>query len=387
MAVLPFTTPDSGPPDTPTALRSTIPVLDGEVYFNWGASGPSPEYVVDSVTAAQEYQEYRAAGDEGLYVAAMDVYDVAREAGAELFGTDPETVALTNSTTDGINRIATALDWTPGDTIVTTDVEHAAGRLPWTRLERVHDVEVRVIETDTGVIDLADLDRALEGADLLSVSAIDWLYGRVLPVAEMVDLAHENDALALIDAVQAPGQRAIDVEDWGADFVAAAGHKWLLGPWGAGLLYVAEDTLDRTDPAHVGFRGLADRSVDGYELRADARRFEIGTDNPGPYAGLCAAIETHESVGPAAIAERIEGLRERFVDGVPADRLISPPEEPTGLVTIAVDDPETVVEALGEESISVRSVPLPEAVRVSIHAVNTESEVEALLDELGRWWA
>lgn len=382
----PFSAGYSDLPTSPEDLRASMPALDAETYFNWGASGPSPEPVVEAIAEMQEYHEFTAPAEGGMYPVAMDVYDATRESAADLLGASPSEVALTHSTTDGINRIATALDWRPGDVVVTTDIEHAAGRLPWTRLERVQDVEVRVVETTDGVIDREALDSALDGADLLSVSAVDWLYGREHPVADMVDRAHEHDALALIDAVQAPGQRPIDVTAWNADFVAAAGHKWLLGPWGAGMLYVAEDAVHHTDPANVGFRGLADRSDGEYELREDARRFEIGTDNLGPYAGLRAAIAIYDAIGPEMIADRIASLRARFVDGVPSDRLLSPPAEPTGLVTISVEDPESVVDDLAANSISVRSVPLPGALRISIHAVNSEAEVDTLLEELSDRW-
>jgi len=373
-------------PTSPTELRETIPALEEQTYFNWGASGPSPRYVVDAAANAQEYHEFDAPGDEGMYPVASEMIEATRRDVADLIGASDESIALTNSTTDGINRVGTALDWETGDVIVTTDLEHAAGRLPWTRLERSHGVEVRVIETTGGQIDLDALATKTRGADLLCVSAVDWLYGRVQPVADIVEIAHENGALALVDAVQAPGQTPVDVGSWKADFVAGAGHKWLLGLWGAGFLYIDEAALETTEPIHVGYRSV--RTADGgeYELHDDARRFEIGTTSPTPYVGLQAAIHLRKEVGETAIQDRFAHLRAHFVDQIPVDRLLSSPEEPTGLVTIRVANPESVVKALASESISVRSLPLPEAVRVSIHAVNTEAEIDDLVSALSEVW-
>lgn len=373
-------------PDTVPALRNAMPALDDRRYFNWGASGPSPRPVVSAANAAIEYHEFQAPRDVGMYPAADEIFEGARESIADLVGVSPSTIALTSSTTEGINRVATAIEWEPGDVVVTTDLEHAAGRLPWTRLQEAAGIDVRVLETDRGQIDLASLERTVQGADLLCVSAVDWLYGRRHPVSEMVEIAHEQDALALVDAVQAPGQRPIDLRQWGADFVAGAGHKWLLGPWGAGYLYVSPAVVADLEPIHVGYRSVSSASGGEYELHEGARRFELGTMSPGPFAGLQTAIETMQRVGIETVRERIRALRSRFVEGIPSERLISPPDSPTGLVTLEVSDPDSAVEELNADGIAVRSLPLPDSIRVSIHAPNTEAEIDALLAALDSSW-
>lgn len=371
---------------SPESLRSDIPVLSETAYLNWGASGPSPTGVVEAVESTLEFHEYEAASGDGMYPAADEVFEETRETVADFVGASPSEIALTQSTTDGINRIATALDLSAGDTVVATDLEHSAGRLPWKRLERVAGIETEIVETDEGVIDLERLDSALAGASLLCVSALDWFYGRTHPVTEMVQLAHEHGALALVDAVQAPGQVPIDVHDWGADFVAGAGHKWLLGPWGAGFLYVAGTVVEDLEPAQIGYRSVEEPNAETYDLHPGAARFEVGTMSPAPYAGLQAAMETIESVGLETIQDRVERLTDRFKAGVPDERLRSPAAYHSGLVTVAVDEPEATVERLKAESIVVRELPLPDSVRVSLHAVNTEPEVDRALDALSEAW-
>ncbi|MFB6110009.1 MAG: aminotransferase class V-fold PLP-dependent enzyme [Halodesulfurarchaeum sp.] len=373
---------DSALPETLADLRAAIPALDDRTYLNWGASGPSPRTVVSATEDALEYHEFESPRTAGMYGAAADIFDAARSTVADHLGATESEIALVQSTTMGINRVGSAIDWGPGDVVVTTDLEHVAGRLPWSRLRDRFGIEVRVLETDAGVIDLDVLEEALDGADLLCVSAVDWLYGRRHPVTEMVELAHEHDALALIDAVQVPGQLPIDVTEWGADFVAGAGHKWLLGPWGAGFLYVSSDVVEEVEPMHVGHRSVAEVDGGAYELSPDAARFELGTTSPAPYAGITRGIEAIESIGMDTIRERIRTLRDRFVSQVPPDRLRSPSAPHSGLVTIQVTDPERTVESLAETSITARSLPLPESVRFSFHAVNTEAEVDELVDTL-----
>ena len=373
-------------PDTISDLRTAIPALSERTYFNWGASGPSPRPVVSAMNAAIEYHEFQAPSDAGMYPVADEIFEGARDSIADLLGVSASEIALTQSTTEGVNRVATAIEWEPGDVVVTTDLEHAAGRLPWTRLQDAAGVEVRVLETDRGHIDLDELERAVQDAALLCVSAIDWLYGRTHPVSEMVQIAHENEALALIDAVQVPGQRPVDMQAWNADFVAGAGHKWMLGPWGAGYLYVSERVAEDLEPIHVGYRSVSKASGGEYQLADGAKRFELGTMSPGPFAGLQMAIETMQRIGIGHIHEQIQSLRSRFIEGIPSDRLRSPAESPTGLVTLQVSDPDSVVERLDSAGIAVRALPLSESIRVSIHAPNTAAEIDALHSALKPVW-
>ncbi|MDS0475234.1 aminotransferase class V-fold PLP-dependent enzyme [Natrinema sp. 1APR25-10V2] len=366
----------------PSDLRETMPALESSVYCNWGAGGPSPRRVVEAAESALEYHEYEAPAAEGMYPAAFDAYDEARAAVASLLGATPDEIALTQSTTDGINRVAGAFDWGDGDVVVRTDLEHSAGILPWQRLEREHGVDVRVLETENGRLDLEGATSALEDATLCCVSSLTWTHGTRLPIADLVEIAHDAGAMVLVDAVQSPGQVPVDVREWGADFVVAAGHKWLVGPFGAGFLYVRDGAERDRSPAAIGYRSVADENADDYRYAAGAGRFEVGTASPAPHAGLTEAIATLEEIGIDAIQRRIEALTDRLKDGVPDERLVSPRSYESGLVTIAVDDPEETVERLAEQGIVVRSLPYPEAIRASIHAYNSREDVDVLLEAL-----
>ena len=365
---------------TPEELRASMPALDETVYLNTGAAGPSPESVVAAMAETAERQAHRAPAGDGAYASATRTFDAAREAAADLLGADPSEVALTDSTTDGINRVATAFDWSAGDVVVRTDLEHSAGVLPWKRLERSAGVETRVVETDAGRLDPDGVARAADGAELVVLSAIDWLYGRRQPVSEVVDAAHDAGARVLVDAVQAVGQTEVDATAWGADYAAAAGHKWLLGPMGAGFLYVREGRETDLEPASIGYRSVADANAETYEYRPGAGRFEVGTQDPASYAGLRAGIEAIQGVGLDSVEARIEDLTDHLKDGL-GDRLLSPREFHSGLVSFEVDDPEATVERLDDAGVKVRSLPSG-AVRASVHAFNARDDVDTLLDAL-----
>ncbi|TKX59311.1 aminotransferase class V-fold PLP-dependent enzyme [Halorubrum sp. SS7] len=369
---------------TPRELRADVPALGDAAYFNFGAHGPSPEYVVEAAASFVEDHEYGSATTDP-YEHAFETYERVRERIAAFVGADPEEIALTESTTDGINRVAGAIDWEPGDVVVRTDLEHPAGVLPWRRLER-EGVEVRVLETEDGRLDRDEYAAAVADARLVCFSAITWTHGTRLPVADLVEVANDAGAFTLVDAVQSPGQVAMDVGEWGADAVAAAGHKWTLGPWGAGFLYVDRDAAADLAPRAVGYRSVADPTGDEIEFKPAAGRFEIGTTTAAAHVGLVEALDAIDAVGLEAIESRIESLTDRLKAGVPDDRLRSPRAYESGLVTIDVDDPEATVERLGEEDVVVRSLPHPNGIRASVHAVSTETEVDRLLDALEPEW-
>jgi selenocysteine lyase/cysteine desulfurase len=367
----------------PTDLRAAVPAFEDVRYMNTGASGPSPRPVV---AAAQEFlarHEYDAASEEGPYPLAFDTYEDVRATVADFIGAAETEIALTQSTSDGINRVATALEWEPGDVVVRTDLEHPAGVLPWSRLER-RGCEVRVVPTEDGRIDREAYREAVQDAKLVCFSAITWNYGTFLPVEELVEEAHDAGAFVLVDAVQVPGHSPLDVTEWGADAVAAAGHKWLLGTWGGGFLYVEESVADDLEPAAIGYRSVEDPGAADYELKRGAPRFEVGTTNLAPYVALRTAIETIESVGMDVVESHVLELAARLADRVPDDRLLSPADPESGLVTIRVDDPEATVETLKEEyGVVVRPIPsLDGSIRASLHVVNTAADVDRLVEGL-----
>lgn len=366
---------------TPLELRADVPALQETAYFNFGAHGPSPRFVVDAADSFLERHEYESPTVDDPYTTALDAYEEVRETVAEFVGAEPAEIALTESTTGGINDVAAAMNWDGGDVVVRTDLEHPAGILPWQRLER-EGVEVRVVETTDGRVDIDDFTEAVDGASLACFSALTWTHGTRLPVADLVEIAHDAGAFALVDAVQVPGQAPLDVGAWNADAVAAAGHKWLLGLWGGGFLYVDREAAETLEPRAVGYRSVESPTADPFAFAAGAKRLEVGTANPAPHVALAEAIDAIDEVGVERVEERVRSLSGRLADGVPDEHLLSPVDPESGLVTIDVPDPEATAERLSAEGIVLRPLPYPNAIRASVHAVNTAEEVDRLLDGL-----
>ncbi len=363
-------------------LRAATPALEEITYLNFGATGPSPRPVVEAMSGYLERHEYEAPIQEGVYPMAFETYENARESIAGFIGSDQGDVALTHSTADGIGRFIGAMDWEPGDVVVRTDMEHPAVNLPLERLARHHDVEIRVLESEEGHLDEAEVIEGVRGADLVVLSAVTWTHGTRLSVADYTEIAHAAGATVLVDAVQAVGHVPVDMRRWGADAVAASGHKWLLGPWGSGFLYVDGAVAADLEPGMIGYRGVVDSSRAPYELEAGAARFEIGTANPAPHVGVSTAIDLMEDIGQETITDRILARADRLVDGLPDASVVGPARPESGLVTIGVDDPEAAVDRLAEAGFVLRSLPEPAAIRASVHALNTTEEIDGLIDAI-----
>jgi selenocysteine lyase/cysteine desulfurase len=365
----------------PETLRAEIPAVDDCVFLNTGASGPSPRRVLDAVAGFHERHKYDAPCGDGMYQVASEARESAREAVAGFVGAAADEIALTRNTVEGINHVATAIDWEPGDVVVRTDLEHPAGELPWERLADCHGIEVRELATERGRIDRDALKDAVDGARLLCLSSISWNYGTQLPVADAVEIAHDAGARVLVDAVQSPGQAPVDVAEWGADFVAASGHKWLLGAWGSGFLYVDSDAIADLRPRRIGYFSVVRDTDATYEFAPDASRFELGTTAIGPYVGLEASVELFEGIGLDTVQSRIGRLTDRLKEGL-GDRLVSPPDSESGLVAFRAEDPDATAERLAAAGIRIRSIPDPHACRASVHVFNTADDVDRLLDAL-----
>ena len=223
---------------------------------------------------------------------------------------------------------------------------------------------------------------------LIAVSHVQYANGYRIDLEELSNIAHENNALLLTDAVQSVGQMPIEVSKLGIDFLAASGYKWLLSPISTGFLYVKLKQLDDLWPTIVGYRSDQNSNQFGYrefQPAQSARRFEDGQLNFPGFAGMKESITMLREVGIQTIWSRICMLINRLVEGLENNRnarVTSSLEDNTrsGIVNIACRDPRAVAERLlkSEIVVSVRDY----GVRISPHFYNTEGEVDRLLTEL-----
>jgi L-cysteine/cystine lyase len=373
------------------ALRAGLPATRAGIYLNAGTCGPLPAEAAAAMRAVED-RELTVGRASGLaYEELLGHLDEARAALAAVLGTDIPSVAVTHSTTEGMNLAIGALDWRPGDRVVTTNLEHPGVLAPLATIRDRYGVEVVVADIGDGGDDeatLAAIEAALDrGARMVALSHVAWSTGAVLPVARICALARSRGAISAIDGAQGAGAIAVAFDDMGADFYAASGQKWLLGPEGTGALAVGSRGV-ALDPPVSGFFSAATPYGVGHEsLWPDARRFESAGINKAAVAGLArSAGWLAMYVGLPWAHERAARLARLAADRLatlPGVRLVTPRASMGTLVTFRVAGwtAEAVTEELARRAHAiVRSIPGLNAVRLSVGFFTTESELARVLD-------
>jgi L-cysteine/cystine lyase len=375
----------------PSLPRSLFPALASNdfAFLNSGGSGPPPAYVTKAMRATDDLCSGPAYLEgPAFYERQSGANDRARESAAHLLGCSPDDLALTQSTTHGMNLGAFSMDWREGDEAISTTTEHPGCLVPLHALARRFGVKVKLVEPPITAGKVAD--EMTGRTRLVALSHVDWTDGTVLPLAEISALARERGALTLVDGAQSVGNIPVDLPATGVDMYAFTGHKWLLGPEGMGGLYVRPDCEARSP--NVGFASLEDPADfdihGGYELREDARRFESSTISPALAGGFAAAAESASERGEAgfdSIRHRAQYLTD-LLSELPNVTLHSSKRARCGLVSFEVERmaPKEVAELLLEKRFVLRYIPEPNPyVRASTHLFNTEEELEALARSVG----
>jgi cysteine desulfurase/selenocysteine lyase len=314
-----------------------------------------------------------------------------RELIAGLIGATTEEIALATNTTYGLNLAAFSLPLSPGDVIVTPDKEFPANVYPWMQAAKIRGVEYRRVHPPEGVIDTATVLEALNDprVKILSVSWVGFAFGSRLDLQSLGDACRERGIYFVVDAMQGLGPLTLDLSKLHVDILACGAQKWLLGPWGAGFVYVRKHLVQRLEPHDVSWldvRGSEDfRRLMDYDLtwRDDARRFEFITLPYQDFAGMNASLDLIHELGPSHIAAHIAELTRHIVDWA-SDRdgieLVTPsdPDRRGGIVSVRSRDPDATSVRLKQARVvhTVREG----AVRLSPHCYNTIAEIDYALD-------
>ena len=326
------------------AVRARIPALAGSSYLNM-SYGPKPTPVVDEVVRLARLTEMDGTLNPDVQAELWKRYDDAKGGVARLLGADPSEMALTRHVTEGINIVATGMDWRPGDEVIISDEEHPGGSLPWMNLARRRGVVVRKVRLSY------DLDSLLEDLDsligprtrIVSISHVSTRSGFLLPAAEVTEFVHSRGVPIVLDGAHAVGLVPVDVKEIGCDYYSGCGHKWLMAPQGTGFLYVNKDRLDETEITWLGAATatLFDLENLDFEAKTDADKFEYGTRDLTVYGGLAVAVDMAQEVGIDEIAARSGDLAARMKRGLadlPGVELMTPMDamRSTGIVALSV---------------------------------------------------
>ncbi len=366
--------------------RSQMPICEKWAYFDHAAVGPLTRPAADAI---RQFVDEAARQGDTVWPRWASRVEQLRVGAAELLGADLAEITIVPNTTAGINLVAEGFPWQPGDNVVIPEGEFPSNLLPWLN-QRAKGVEVRVVPRRGREVHVDDLMGQVDGSTrVIAVSWVGFASGYRLDVAELVERAHGCGVLVFLDAIQGLGVYPLDVGEIPVDFLAADGHKWLLGPEGAGIAMIRREHLDRLRCTTVGWNSSAESrafSQTELTLRPDAARFEGGSTNMVGFAALGASLEMFLTVrrrfGPGSLADRVVELAGTLDDrlgriGV-STRMPSEPRHRSGIVTfdVAGVDPEAVRRIAAERGVAVSC--RDGGVRASLHVYHDESDLDRL---------
>jgi selenocysteine lyase/cysteine desulfurase len=367
-------------------LRAQMPVAAKWAYFDHAAVAP---ITAPAAAAVRRWCEASLEEGDTRWPEWSRGAEATRDAAARLIGAERDEIALVPSTTAGIGLVAEGLDWQPGENVVTLADEFPSNAYPWLNLAS-RGVETRRVPTDNGRLDLAALAAACDARTrIVSVSWVGFATGYRHEVERIAEIAHSHGALMMLDAIQGLGAFPFDVRQTPIDFLSADGHKWMLGPEGAGIAFIRREHLDRLRPIGVGWHSVvhaSDYTRIELDLKPSASRYEGGSQNMVGMLGFGASLDLLLDLGSAAIAAAILDITDQACERLQSidAKIVSDRrgEHRSGIVSfeLAGRDPLAVKKhcLTRQVVLSARAGRL----RISPHAYNNEEDLDRLIEAL-----
>lgn len=387
-------------------IRRDFPILEGIVYLDSAATAQRPKQVVDAVD--EFYRNKNSNVARGLYPLAEEATlafeEVRKKAMKFINARNGKEIIFTKNTTESMNLVMRG--WgekfvKPGDKIVTSVMEHHSNFVPWQHLAKSKRARFEVMDINNGQIEESEIERTINGAKLVAICSASNVIGTLNDTKRICKIAHDNDAICVVDGAQSAPSIATDVHSIGCDFLAFSGHK-MLAPFGVGVLYGKEDLLESMDPFMYGsemIRTVSEKKTEWNEL---PYKFEPGTPDVGAVIGLGAAIDYLSAIGLDNIRsheyELISYMMLRLSEVKGLAILGTRDTRKRGaLVAFTVEGvhPHDVSAMLADDGICVRSghhcamplherLSIPASTRASVYLYNKKDEIDALAESLIR---
>ena len=371
--------------------RREFPICARTIYCAHAADAPLPRRVADAMRDAIE----DASNNEKQFDKALSSIADTRQLLSDFLGTETEEISLTGPTSSGLNAVANGLDWKAGEEVVCYLDDYPADVYPWLGLER-HGVKPVLVQADRiGEITPQIVERALtKRTRLVALASANYISGFRIDVEAIGALCADRGVLFSLDAIQTLGAFPIPLKN--VDFLSAGAQKWMLGPSGAGILFVKKSQRNLLRPMIIGGWNvespnfIAQRQI---KYAEGGRKFEPGGYNNVPIAGMQAAITLLREVGLAKISERILSLIAMLKNKLaPVDFEFLSPNEESGPCSFLSFRPrrvaaEKLANTLAENDVvvSLRVDRVDRSwLRISPHFYNTLVEMERVAELLNR---
>ncbi len=393
-------------------IREDFPILHQEVngrplvYLDNAATTQKPARVIDALRAY--YEQDNANIHRGIHTLAeraTTAYETTRQTAQQFINAaQPEEVIFTRGTTEGINLIAASYGRTfiqAGDEIIISTLEHHSNIVPWQMLCEERGAILKVIPiNDQGDLLLDEYEKLLSArTKLVSLVHVSNALGTINPVRKVIDLAHGQGAVVVIDGAQSTPYLDIDVQALDCDFFVFSGHK-MFGPTGVGILYGKRRLLEEMPPYQGGGEMIRSVSFEKTTFNDLPYKFEAGTPNIADVVALNEAFAYINQLGKPAMRAHEQALLEHAqaaLASVPGLQFVGTAREKMNVVSFVVDglfhfdlgqllDAGGIAVRTGHHCTEplMRRLGLEGTVRASFAIYNTLEEIDALVNSLDR---
>jgi L-cysteine/cystine lyase len=354
----------------PATFRAQFPVFERLAYLNAGTEGPVPRQAADAVRERIDLEVNQGRCGRPYFEGLMGLATQMREGYARVLGCDTSEVALTGSTTDGVNTVIAGLRLGEGDEVLTTDEEHPGLLAPLGRARLRFGISVRVVP-------FAELAGEVGPATkLVACSHVSWVSGTVMDTGAL----QAAGVPFLLDAAQAIGAVPVDVGALGCDYYAASGQKWLCGPEGSGCLYVRPERLDELIVPWPGYGSLADPHEPlAFEPAEGAARLDHGFPSGLRSSYVLASLGVFAEAGWDWVHERAATLAAGLAERLTERGLEVGPRGRSTLVSWKTANADDEVARLAAAGIIVRSIPAFDLIRASVGAWSSDEDLDRLV--------
>ncbi len=292
-------------------IRADFPVLSkGFAYLDSACMALKPRQVVEAMN--RYYLEFPACGERSSHRLGAIVTEETRQARkniAKFINAGEEEIVFTKNTTEGLNLAANSLGLTKTDSVIVSEKEHNSNFLPWAGFQRA------IVKTHNGFFDLEAFEAAMNrDVKVVAVQHTSNIDGMSFPLREISKIAHDNDALLVVDGAQSVPHKEVDVKKLNVDVLAFSGHK-MLGP-SIGAVYIKKDLAERMKPFIVGGGTVLNMTNGNATLLASPEKFEGGLQNYAGAIGLAAAVEYLERAGLRNIEKHEIELNKKMTEGI-----------------------------------------------------------------------
>jgi selenocysteine lyase/cysteine desulfurase len=370
------------------SIRSQFAALKQFTYLNSAAVSPLPAAAIEAVNSQMnDVANYGSSH----YLSWLEVKSRTRGLLASMMNVEPDQVAFTRNTSDGIAMIANGIDWQSDDNIVSYAREFPANYYPWRRIRDRYNVELRLCPERDGRIDLDEFISFIDSnTKAVAISSVQFASGYRADLERIGRAARAVDALFCVDLIQGLGAHGYDLPSQYVDAASGASHKWLCAPEGCGFVYLSERAHERVEPTITGWISVetpwdfVDREQ---PLKPNALALESGTGVSSLFYGLEQSLKLMTDVGLERIESHLELLTDQLCDslgGKDYDIVSSRRNgEKSAIVRIKHRDgrdPNEIFHQLEENNVIVSA--REDRLRIAPHFYNDTTDIEKFVEAL-----